>query len=137
MAFVLDGSVAVAWLLPDEMRAELDALQDSLVDAAAIVPSLWPIEVGNALLVAARRGRIDPSELEHLVRAIQALHIEIDTATAEFALTRTLELARLHRLTTYDATYLELAIRTGLPLATLDKDLRRACAAEHIPLAGA
>ncbi len=136
MAFVLDGSVAVAWLLPDEMRAELEALQDSLVEESAIVPALWPIEVGNALLVAARRGRIDPGELDPLIRAIQALRIEIDTFTAEHALTRTLELARQHRLTTYDATYLELAIRTGLPLATLDHDLRRACAAEHVPLAG-
>ncbi len=137
MAFVLDASVAVAWLLPDEVRAGLEALQDSLVDEGAIVPALWPIEVGNALLVAARRGRINLKELEPLVRAIQALQIEIDTATAEHALTRTLELARQHRLTTYDATYLELAIRTGLPLATLDRDLRRACTAEHIPLAGA
>ena len=137
MAFVLDGSVAVAWLLPDETRAELEALQDSLVDQAAIVPALWPLEVGNALLVAARRGRIDMDELEPLVLAIQALRIEIDDSTAEHALARTFALARQHRLTTYDAAYLELAIRTGLPLATLDKDLRRACAAEHITVAGA
>lgn len=137
MAFVLDGSVAVAWLLPDEMRPELEALQDSLVEQTAIVPALWPIEVGNALLVAARRGRIDPADLDPLIKALQALRIEVDPSTAEHALTRTFELARQHRLTTYDATYLELAVRAGLPLATLDKDLRRACAAEHIPLAGA
>ena len=84
-----------------------------------------------------RRGRINQAELAPLVTAIRSLHIEIDPSTAELALTRTLELARQHRLTTYDATYLELAIRTGLPLATLDKDLKRACAAEHIPIAGA
>ena len=137
MAFVLDASVALVWLLPDEKHPALEVLQDSLVDDRAIVPALWPIEVGNALLAAAKRGRIAPRELETLIGAIQALRIEVDDATAEHALTRTFELARLHRLTTYDATYLELAVRTGLPLATLDKDLRRACAAEHVPLAGA
>lgn len=131
MAFVLDSSVALAWLLPDEDDEAADKLADRLEHEAAVVPAIWRLEVGNALLMARRRQRVSDKDLERLLAAILGLPIEQDSALDDAALSRVIGLARKLALTSYDAAYLELAQRRGLALATLDTRLREAC-----PLAG-
>lgn len=126
MAFVLDSSAVLALLLPDEQSAAADAIADRLVESAAHVPSIWPLEVRNALLAALRARRITPREFEERVSALDELPIEVDHGTGADILSRTVDIARRHGLTTYDASYLELARRHGVPLATLDGRMRKA-----------
>jgi len=124
--YVLDCSVALAWVLPDENEAHAAALLARLSTERAIVPQVWSLEVSNGLLVAERRGRLKAAEVERAIGAIDALPIEVDAGTHARALHQTRELAVAHRLTSYDAAYLELALRFRLPLATLDHKLRSA-----------
>ena len=124
MAFVLDCSVTMAWVFPDEATDATDWLRDSLVEGRAFAPSLWPVEVGNVLLTATRRGRIRVDEWPEIRANLQALPIEIDPVTTSRVWGVSLKLAHTHRLSVYDAMYLELAMRLKLPLATLDRDLR-------------
>jgi predicted nucleic acid-binding protein len=128
-AFVLDASIAVAWCFEDEADPELDALLEGLKTRGAVVPVLWPFEFANVLLQAERRGRITMAAVDGRLAAFAALPITVDTAAWLRTGTAVLALARLHGLTTYDAAYLELAMRQRLPLATKDKALTRACAA--------
>ena len=123
MAFVLDCSVALAWLFPDEATEKTDSLRDSLIEGRAFVPGLWPIEVANVLLVATRRGRIAPEEWEQICANLDALPIEVDAVSKARVWGKTLQLAHAHRLSVDDAMYLELALRMRLPLATLDRAL--------------
>ena len=128
-AFVLDNSVAMRWLLPSPKAADqryAEKVLNTFVDRDALVPSLWQLEAVNVLLEAERRGTIDAGEVERFVSHLENLPLHVDRATAQQAFSRTLSLARIYRLSSYDAAYLEVAIREGLPLATLDKDLRRA-----------
>ncbi len=134
MAFVLDCSIALAWVLPDESNESADGLADRLETESVYVPPIWPLEVGNALLVAQRRGRIKPSELGRLIRALAELPIEIEHDTGAAAFGGVMDLARKLGMTTYDAAYLEVARRRSVPLATLDAPLRRACVALRIPV---
>ncbi len=127
MSFVLDNSVALAWLLPDEGNDAVDALADRLVRAPAHVPAIWQLEVTNALLVALRRERITDADVDRLIEVLSALPIEVDRDWDDGCLPRVLVLARRFGLTSYDASYLELAERRGLPLATLDARLGKAC----------
>ena len=126
MAFVLDCSVTMAWVFPDEATEATNQLRDSLVEGRAFVPSLWPVEVGNVLLVATRRNRIRVDDWREIRASLEALPIEIDPVTTSRAWGTSLELARTHQLSVYDAMYLELAMRLQLPLATLDRALHRA-----------
>ncbi len=126
MAFVLDSSVALAWLLPDEANERTDALADRLEQENAHVPSIWPLEVGNALMTALRRRRISDGDFDRCISALSALPIEVDTIAD---LAGVLSIARRFSLTSYDAAYLDLAQRRGFPLATLDGKLRQACKA--------
>ena len=126
MAFVLDCSVTMAWVFPDEATEATNQLRDSLVESRAFVPSLWPVEVGNVLLVAARRNRVRVDDWREIRASLEALPIEIDPVTTSRAWGASLELARTHQLSVYDAMYLELAMRLQLPLATLDRALRGA-----------
>jgi predicted nucleic acid-binding protein len=123
MSFVVDNSVALAWCFEDEQTAGIMSLLDQVTDAGAIAPQLWPIEALNGLLTAERRGRIHRETRRRLASYLQALPIEIDDETASRSWTTTADLAEHHRLTAYDATYLELAMRRGLPLATRDAAL--------------
>ena len=125
-AFVLDCSVAIAWCIEDEVTPETDLLLDRAQAEGASVPGLWPLELGNVLLVAVRRGRLSAMDVTARLAIIAELPIRIDSETAARALHDILALARTERLTTYDAAYLELAMREGLPLATRDRDLARA-----------
>ena len=126
MAFVLDSSVALAWLLQHETNERTDALADRLEQENAHVPSIWSLEVGNALMTALRRKRISNGDFERCISALSALPIEVDAAAG---LAGVLLIAQRFGLTSYDAAYLELAQRRGLPLATLDEKLRKACKA--------
>lgn len=134
MAFVLDCSVALAWVLPDEGGAYADGLLDRLVTEGAVVPPAWPLEVGNVLLVALRQRRIRQTELEPIIERLARLPIEIDIGATDHALAGVVVLAGQHDLTTYDASYLDLAQRRKLPLATLDKRLRAACRAAKVEI---
>lgn len=134
MAFVVDASVALAWYFPDEATKKTDDLREQLVTDAVHVPAHWPLEVTNALLAAKRRGRIKPRELKSILGDLCQLPDEVDAHTERMAWSSTVELAEKHGLTTYDAAYLELAIRKSLPLATLDKALAAAARKAHVPL---
>ena len=123
MPFVLDCSVTMAWILPDEADSGAEALGESLVETTALVPALWPIEVANVVLVATRRGRIKEEAWPQLLDRLAALPIETDPETGVRAWTDSLRVARDHQLSVYDAAYLELAMRRRIPLATLDGDL--------------
>lgn len=126
MAFVLDCSVTMAWVFSDEATEATNQLRDSLVESRAFAPSLWPVEVANVLLVATRRNRIRVDDWREIRASLEALPIEIDPVTTSRAWGTSLELARTHQLSVYDAMYLELAMRLQLPLATLDRALHRA-----------
>ena len=126
MPFVLDCSITVAWILPDEAESGAEALGESLVETTAVVPGFWPVEVANVLLVATRRGRIEEEVWPDLLDRLAALPIETDMETGVRAWTDSLRVARDHQLSVYDAAYLELAMRRRIPLATLDGDLATA-----------
>jgi predicted nucleic acid-binding protein len=134
MPFVLDSSVALAWALPDETNPTLDPLLEGLTTHMVLVPPIWPLEIGNVLLVAVRRGRLTAQDMAHLVREFRALPVEIDNMSNEESFKETLLLARKYELTTYDSSYIELAKRRELPLATLDTKLRKVCLTAHIGL---
>lgn len=133
---VLDSSVTLAWFLPDERRAEIDALLDRVSVEGAVVPGLWPIEVGNAFLAAERQKRMSAMQRGKALRALAMLPIQFDAETVVHAWATALSLAEAHRLTLYDAVYLELAVRRSLPLASLDRDLRAAGSALNVALLG-
>lgn len=133
-ACVLDGSTALAWVLPGEGDAGTDALLDRITQAGALTPSLWPLETANVLLVAQRRGRITLAERQQALTTLAELPIHVDPHTVFHAWGDTLHLAETQRLTVYDASYLELALRAGLPLASRDQELRAAAASCGVPL---
>lgn len=137
MSFVLDSSVTLTWCFEDEATPVADLLLTRLTDDGAHAPSLWPLEVLNALTMAQRRGRISPGAVYDRIVFLQALPVMLDTQTAAQSWVTTHQLADQHRLTLYDAAYLELAQRLNLPLATLDSDLRKAASALNVPLLGA
>lgn len=125
--FVLDCSVALAWLFQDEASSKTDQLLKELRDGRnAIVPNLWRLELGNALTQAERHSRITAAQLTTALELVRNLPITTDVETDGRAFREILNLARTSPLTTYDASYLELAMRHGVPLATLDKALIRA-----------
>lgn len=124
---VVDASVSAAWFLPDEATAYTEAALQATVDRRVCVPALWLLEVGNLLLSAQRRRRITDAKRRELVAHAQALRIDVDREAV--AMTTLDNLAARHALSTYDAAYLELALRRTLPLATHDAALLKAMAA--------
>ncbi len=134
MTFVLDCSVVLAWILPDESRQTVMTILERLESEDAVVPEVWPLEVANALLIARRRRRITEKDVARALEDLAALPIQVDQETHRQALQAALSLANKYRLSSYDAAYLELARRTRLPLATLDTKLRSACKAAGIEL---
>jgi predicted nucleic acid-binding protein len=131
MPFVVDASVVACWLLPDERHPIAAAANRRIASDPAIAPALLWFELRNLLIVNERRGRLDADKTAHALRLVRALPITLDTDVEEDALMR---LARVRRLTVYDAAYLELAQRRGLTLATLDVALINAALAEAVPL---
>ncbi len=134
MTFVLDCSVTMAWVFPDEATEETARLRDALREGRAFVPSLWPVEVANVLLVATRRGRIAETDWPRIWRNLEALPLTIDPVSTSRIRGPVLEVAHAHGLSVYDATYLELAIRMRLPLATLDRALGDAARAAGLEM---
>ena len=124
--FVLDCSVTMTWCFEDEIAPETDALLERLEETTAFVTAHWPLEVANTLRGAERRARLTQEIAEKFFTTLRALSIAIDRETPDHAWGEIMRLSRQHSLTPYDAAYLELALRLGLPLATLDKELRRA-----------
>ena len=125
MRFVLDNSVLVAWAF-DERSDYANAVGASLAENQSLVPSVWPLEFANTLLVAERRGRLTEARASQLRDHILGLGIEVAPDQPTRVLTEVLALARQHGLTAYDAAYLDLAMREGVPLATLDDRLAQA-----------
>ncbi len=132
--FVVDCSVTLAWCFPDEKAPYPQAALDSLAKVRAFVPSLWPFEVGNALLMGERRKRSTQADTASWLAFLNPLPITVDDETTTRAWTDVLGLARMHNLSASDAAYLELALRRGLPLATLDDKLKAAAKAIGVPL---
>lgn len=123
--FVVDASVGLSWVFDDEATPATDALFRRLSTATAVVPGWWYIELINVLALAERRGRIKVAKTEEFRLRLSALAIEVEQHAAERAFGEILPLCRAHGLTSYDALYLELALRRGLPLATLDAEMSR------------
>ena len=132
---VVDASVSAAWFLPDEATAFTEAALQATARGDVWVPALWWLEIGNLLLSAQRRKRIGAAKRVELVSAADGLRLHVDREPVPM---RSLDaLADRHSLTSYDAAYLELALRRKLPLATLDKALLAAMLVAHVPHAGA
>jgi predicted nucleic acid-binding protein len=130
MPFVIDASITAAWLLPDEKNSLAEQCLDAFESDHALVPGIWRYETRNLMLIAERRQRLSPQETQAALEVVARYPIHQDTVPEEAAIVR---LARKHALTFYDAAYLELALRRGVPLATLDARLGRAARAETIP----
>ena len=135
--FVVDASVVMSWCFPDEQNPYARDVLRVLREADMVVPSVWSLEIANALVVAERRKRLGAADIARFVTLLEGLAPAVDRHTAAQALGETLSLARKHRLSAYDAAYLELAMREGLPLATLDQDLKKAARTAGVSLARA
>jgi predicted nucleic acid-binding protein len=133
-AIVLDASVALSWAFDDEGGEYGAAVLQRLRTAEAVVPTVWPLEVANAPAVGERRGRLTPAESGRFARLLLSLPISMEPAERSGSLESNLRLARNRDLSAYDAGYLDLAIRYGLPLATLDGGLRTAAEAEGVEI---
>jgi predicted nucleic acid-binding protein len=133
MPFVLDASIAACWAFPDEQDARADAALAKVRLEDAVVPSLWWFEVRNILVVNERRKRITESGTTSFLRELARLRIRVDREPEESGVLR---LARIHRLSVYDASYLELALREAIPVSTLDAALATAALAEGTELVG-
>ena len=124
--FVLDNSIVMAWCFEDESNALADSILESLRQSKAIVPAVWSLEVGNVLLVAERRGRLSEADATRFLSMLSSLPIFSEPETRQRAMSDIIFLAREQKLSTYDASYLDLAMRQGVAIATLDKNLRGA-----------
>jgi len=132
MSFIIDASVVIAWAFK-EQHATAERALARIQTEEAIVPALWWYELRNVLVLGERKKRLAERETARFLRDISRLRITIDSSPNE---AQVLTLARRHRLTVYDAAYLELAGREALPLATLDEELAAAARAEQVALIG-
>ena len=129
MNFVPDNSVTMRWYFGDGSTAILayaTRVLDAMKTSTAFVPTVWSLEVANVLTRAEAKGLTTEARSEAFLAMVQRLDISLDIASTGQALGNTLQLARRYKLSAYDASYLELAMREGLPLATLDEDLIKA-----------
>jgi predicted nucleic acid-binding protein len=135
--FVIDASVVLTWCFPDEEAQRAEAVAERIASGeTVVVPAFWRHEVLNALLVGERRKRLTAGLIDAFLQDLNRLPIDSDDGvTAERVFEETLTLCRRHRLTSYDAAYLELAMREGCALATVDDALRNAAVAEQVALA--
>jgi len=136
LSLVLDASLTLSWLFDEEQVGETEAVLDLVRETGALVPPLWHVEVANALLVAVRRGRMTPAQRSRRLADLRALAIETDSDATGQCWEAALPLAERRSLTVYDATYLELALRHDLMLATLDGALGAAAEAEGLVVLG-
>lgn len=132
----MDASVAMLWLVPQTNPAGVTyatSVLSALKGAPAMVPSLWAVEVANVTARVEAKGVVTEAQSQLFIALIGCLDVSTDPATAAHALAEILNLARRYKISAYDATYLELALRMGLPLATLDKDLAKAAKKAGVP----
>lgn len=133
---VLDASVTLAWILQEENLTYVNQIQDQVEMAGALVPAIWPLEVANGLVNAERRGRLQTGEVMRVMTFLFQYDITVEMEQSRTLMLETIGLARRYRLSTYDASYLHLAIERGLPLATIDQNLHRAALEAGVPLFG-
>jgi predicted nucleic acid-binding protein len=129
MDFVLDNSVAMRWLIGSKKVADqnyAESVLQTMIDTRSIVPNLWHLEAANVLLGVEKRGEATAGEIERFISQLENLPIHVDPHTSAQSFSRTLVLARAYKLSSYDAAYLELAVRESIPLATHDKALKKA-----------
>ncbi len=131
---VIDASLALAWCFPDEMSSYADAVLVSLERIEVVVPAIWAVEVANALLVGERRTRLGETDILRFSELLKGLAIREEPRTISDALIGILPLARANNLSAYDAAYLEVSIRHGAPIATLDAALQDAAKANGVEL---
>ncbi len=136
MSVVLDCSLALAWCFKDETTPPVRGVMDIVIDAGAVVPNLWRLEIANALRNAIRRRRLTSVERDAFIERFGEMAITTDTETDGRVWPDTVRLSDRHELTVYDAAYLELALRRRLPLASLDTDLCEAARTEHVVVIG-
>ena len=122
----MDASVALAWCLPDEGSEYADRVLVALDGQTVVVPAVWALEIANGLLVAERRQRLKQPDVLRFVSLLEGLSIQQDQLSVTESVTKVAPLGRTYGLSTYDAAYLEVAIRHGAPLATLDRTLQQA-----------
>jgi predicted nucleic acid-binding protein len=132
--FVLDNSIVMAWCFEDEHDEYADAVLGSLEDGEAFAPAIWPLETGNVLIAAERRQRLNRAATVHFLELLGALPIRVEQEPPERMFKEVIALAREQGLSTYDASYMDLAMRRGLPLATRDAALAQAARRCGIPL---
>ncbi|MDY0351151.1 MAG: type II toxin-antitoxin system VapC family toxin [Desulfobulbaceae bacterium] len=131
--FVVDNSVVMAWCFEDEGNSYAEAVLESLESCEAFVPAIWPLEVGNVLLAAERKKRLSRAAIARFLVLLGGLPITVEQETPERMLKEIVALAREQGLSTYDASYLDLAMRLDLPLATLDVSLAKAARKSQVP----
>lgn len=133
-ACVLDASFACQWLFRDEASTAADTALRVIVREGALVPALWIFEITNVLGLAARRGRLSAGDVQDALELLRSLPLVVDEPLSLEGSEAVLTFMLAHRLTAYDATYLELAQRRGLALATKDRDLLAAAPVAGVPL---
>jgi predicted nucleic acid-binding protein len=135
--FILDASVTLCWCFQNQATRYSEAILDRLAGGdEASAPFIWPLEVANVLVISERRKSLTVAQVTGFLEELRAWPIQVDTLGVDRAFQQILSSAREHGLSAYDAAYLELAMREGLPLATLDEDLKRAARAVGVKIAG-
>ena len=132
--FVLDNSVVMAWCFQNGGSRYAEGVLESLEAGEAFVPAIWPLEVGNVLLVAERKKRLSEASAVRFLALLNSLPITVEQETPERMLKEIISLARAHELSTYDASHLDLAMRLGLSIATQDTSLIRAAKKRRVPV---
>ena len=132
--FVVDNSVVMSWCFQDEVNSYADNVLGCLAESSAFVPSIWPLEVVNVLLVAERRKFLKEADSIQFIRLLLKLPIRIEYQSPEAIMKDVMWLARAHGLSSYEASYLDLAMKINLPLATLEKKLKKAAKAVNVQL---
>ncbi|MDA0835601.1 MAG: type II toxin-antitoxin system VapC family toxin [Planctomycetota bacterium] len=135
-SLIIDCSLTMAWCFGDETTVEITKIQERLISEAVAVPPIWKLEVTNVLAMAEKRHRISVADSTQFVQLLASFDIQIDFDCLSQEFDHVLPLARAHGITTYDASYLELALRRKLPLATLDDELRTAATALGLEVLG-
>jgi len=128
---VIDNSIVLCWCLTDESDPMADKAMRRVVDDGAVVPGIWWYELRNALIVSERRGRLHAADTVAILTDLEEMSISVDQEHDDVMI---LSLARQHALSVYDAAYIEVALRRGLPIASLDRRLGQAATARHIAL---
>jgi predicted nucleic acid-binding protein len=132
--FVVDNSVVMGWCFESEGNRYAEVVLQSLEAGEALVPAIWPLEVGNVLLVAERKKCLSEASVVRFLALLNSLPIAVEQETPERMLKEIVSLARSYQLSTYDASYLDLAMRLGLPIATQDASLIRAAKKSRVPV---